>query len=332
MDNLPSTFPITVHNATNDDLFVRYMRGDGMGRGEIRIGPRDNKLLVDAFVGMKMYASNSFDPSTAYATLGIEREMDDVHFTDSAGGYGRGPSAAPDIMVGQNEQERQRRKARMAKKNAAVHKEKERAAAEKMLPGDGSADTHGTSLHMAHASDLTNQGGTGLGTTGEGGGGAGAAQDDRIFVPGMGYMQREAIPPHVLEQLLTRQRAQEEAGIQEQSGDAVFPDYDQQKIAMQMDGTTLPPVQLVRNQRSSSNGVGVYNGRLWAIERAISGKLMQYTGCSAYRSERLARLVFILIVGCSVVALAFWWSRWKKQQLQKTHENAGERRSFRRRR
>jgi hypothetical protein len=222
---------LTVSNNSNDSIIVRYLRADNMGRAELHLGPRDQKMIQDAYAGMTLFASIAFDPSTAYTRLKINADVDDCFFTDTSCGYGRGtpvgpPAADVDTQLADS---RARATARgQAKKSAAV------ASEPVAIPGDA-ADAHGTSLAHAYSSDLTKT---------SGGGGAeietatsGEQQQEKMWVPGMGMMPVSAIPPHIMKQLVARQAAQRDHGIQQdrKQAEPTFPNYDSQNAAAALD-------------------------------------------------------------------------------------------------
>ena len=259
------------------------MKQGQVGTAEVRLGPRGQTMITDAYAGMTLYASNSFDPSAAFATLQVNQDVDVVHFTEKAGAYGRGPAAGPPERVADMQRPR--------KAKAPV---KEDVAA--VVPGDG-ADNHGVSLLRAHSSDLTQQGG-GMGIDGGEGGGGGEKDDGQIYVPGMGYMNREAVPEHVMQQLAAREAAQAQMGYQQPP--QFFPNYDADQNARRYDGQTqLPPVQLHRPRRRG----------LTAPEQFLAAKLHQFLKWDPARAEKYARPVFLLLIGLTVFLGVSWYRR-----------------------
>lgn len=293
-----SAFALTVHNCTNDDILCRYMKNGQIGTGEVNIGPRASKLLTDAYAGMVLYASNSFDPSAAYAQLQINQHVDEVHFTESAGGYGRGaPVGPPQRVSGMDKPRRQKPDATPS------------PPAQSTIPGDG-ADNHGVSLTMAHAADLTQQGhggGGGFADGGAGGDAPAAGGSDMVYVPGLGYMNPSAIPPHVLKQLEDRELRQQQIGMEQQvQPGAQFPDYDAQQKALHLDGLgRLPPVRLHRPRRRG----------LTLPEQWIAGKLHQYVRWEPDRCEKYARPICLGILGVAVFIGVSWY-----RQRQRKHK------------
>lgn len=276
-------FPLMIHNASNDDIVVRYQKGGGQaGVSEARIGPRGMKQIQDAYMGMSIYASNMFDPSSAYASLSVNNYVDEVHFTESGGGYGKGspvgpPAATRDIAL---EQGIAQSKARQARKQ-------QRQQSTQGLPGD-SADNHGASLTQAHSGDLLHQGG---------GAEDGVSEEDNgmVFVPGMGYMNRENIPPHVLQQIAMRQHMEQMGQMSQQVyQEQQYPDYDQQANAMALDGQSpLPPVRLNKTGKKKS-----HFGPLTKPEKKLATLLTKWAKISQAKADYYARpLFFICVLG-----------------------------------
>lgn len=305
MNNLLA--PLTIHNCTNDDIVCRYIQSGQMGRAEVRIGPRGQAMLRDAYSGMVIYASNMFDPSSAFATMQLNQEVDEIHFTDKGGGYGRGPAVGPPAHARDEayEESRLRTQTRNKEREATAAA----ATASQTIPGDG-ADNHGVSLTRAHSADLTKQGG-GVAEAGggEGGGGGGPGDDGRVWVPGLGWMAREAIPPHVMQQLEARQAMQRSHGVQQQRGASPeFPNYDSQQAAARLDGTKLPPVRL-----KSAKKTALF-GDLTLPERFVAGKMHQYMRMSPTKCESCARPVCLLLLGVAAFIAVKMYTRRKSAE------------------
>ncbi len=147
------------------------MRNGQAGTAECRIQAGSEKCLRDAYGGMVLYGSNMYDPTATYTSLTLNQPADMVFFTPEGCGFGKGPPVGPPVAV-----QPQSRKAKPA------------AAAQPTAIG-GTADTHGSSLTVAYSGDLLNQGRGAAADEGGAGGG-----DDMIEVPGMGMMNRSAIP------------------------------------------------------------------------------------------------------------------------------------------
>jgi hypothetical protein len=108
-----SVHPLVIHNCTNDDIICRYMQQGKMGRAEVRIGPRGQKMIQDAYQGMKIFASSMFDPSSSFASLQVNQNVDEIYFDGQSGGYGRGsPVGPPDTPAHQESFERSRTRTR----------------------------------------------------------------------------------------------------------------------------------------------------------------------------------------------------------------------------
>ena len=279
-------FPLTVHNCTNDDLICRYMNGGTVGTSEVRIGPRGQKMLTDGYMGMTIYASNSFDPSTPYTSLVVNQHVDEVHFTENSGDFGRGNPVGPPPSMRDESSEKSRQ---LAMQRQQMQKK------EDILPGD-SADIHGTGLSSAYSGDLLHQGGGG-GVESEMAAGVDGGQ---VYVPGMGYMNPETIPPELLQQLQMREKGLYEAGAGSQIAQgpsAQFPDYDAQGRVRSIEGQPqLPPIKLSAKKKQ----------RLTGIERYLSECLCKYCRFSKHRADGIIRP--LLIVG--VIAAGFLLHRY----------------------
>lgn len=282
-----SSSPLMIHNCTNEDLVCRYMKQGQMGQSEIRIGPRGQKMVQDAYMGMRIYASTAYDPSSAMP-FHLNQIVDEIHFTESGGGYGKGAPVGPPAAA--HDQAFEDSKARVRKINAERAHQAAEVEAEKPLVND-SDDIHGTSLSRAHSSDLTQQGGGGGGLSGENVGGEGGG-DDRVWVPGMGWMHTADIPPHVLKQLAARHSMERNRQLQSQTSEAPpYPDYNAQGRAAAMEGITLPPIRLQSDLKKRS-----FLGGLTRPEQFISNKYHQYLQWSTTKCDRWARPTFFVFV------------------------------------
>lgn len=325
--------PLTIYNNTNDTLTIRYLKGNGhLGNASVRIGPRGSTMLRDAYRGMKLYASNSFDPSSVYATLQVNADVDDVHFTENAGGYGRGSPTGPSMMPTASLDQRQSQQSTRAHAQRVEARRRKRAAAEAhladtstqstpgMLRGAGGAhdDEHGTTLDRAHSSGLLNQ------DSGIGGGGddAGSPGSDLIELPGLGLVERSSVPPHVWKQLEQRQAAQRAARIQEQmAARAPFPNYDMQSRAAALEGVELPPVRL-----ASDRPRGFFSGApLCRAEQFVSRRLHSTFHWPRARCDRWARPLFVVIC---LATLALVYRVWKSRSSASGVEDRRRRRRF----
>jgi hypothetical protein len=268
------------------------MKGGTVGTAECHIGPRGQKTLKDAYMGMAVYASNAFDPSTPYATVNVTQNVDEIHFTEHSGGFGRGgpvgpPAAARDVAF---EGSRDRVKARGKERQAAM------VAQDQQLPGD-SADIHGTGLSSAYGGDLLHQGQGGAvdGVAGDQGGGM-------VYVQGMGYMNPDQIPPELMQKIMQREQQMEQAGVQQQRGpESPYPNYDSQGRARAVDGDDqLPPIRIPRRE-SAQTGIGA----LTTPEIYVVGFLCKYCKMTKPRAEYCARPIFILLLS-SMVFMAMY--------------------------
>lgn len=306
--------PLLIHNCTNDELVCRYMQQGKMGRGEVRIGPRGQKLIQDAYMGMKIYASSTYDPSSAIP-FHLNQIVDEIHFTETGGGYGKGAPVGPPAAAHDEAFESSRQRVRKLNDDIARKSEAAAAAAaDKQLASDGSDDTHGTSLARAHSSDLTKQGGGGGGLTGENVGGEGG-DDGRVWVPGMGWMNAADIPPHVLKQLAARRAMERQREIQSQTSEAPpYPDYNAQGRAAALEGITLPPIRL--HGGDSTRRRGSFLGGLTRPEQYISNKFHQYMQWSPAKCDQWARPTFFVLVAIAVYGAFAMYRRHRRAQQQ----------------
>lgn len=292
-------FPLTVHNNTNGQISCRYMRNGG-GNNVVKVGPRGQTVIADAFLGMSVYACNEYDPSQAYAYVNVNQNVDDVFFSESSGGFGRGaPVGPPDASRdggGSDSDSRSRDRVLALNKQINAQQAAAAASAAAIPVGGDSADQHGTSLAAAYGPSAV----AGEGSK-EGGGG------DRVFVPNMGYMERSSIPAHVLAALEQRQQQQQQPQQQQRNQRQPFMPYDQQAIAASLDGMKpLPPLALVARPKPS------YFGELTAPERWVADTLSNYGGVTRARADHFARPLALLVV--AVIVFLYMRSRAKQQQ------------------
>ena len=286
-----SNFPLTVNNSTNEEVIVRYMRNDQAGTAEARLPARGSKCLRDAYMGMTIYASNMYDPSASYASMTVTQYADEIHFDDQSGGYGRGAPVGPPAQT--------RDVALDASRAKVAARNKEREAEIPVgggIPGD-SADLHGASLSHAYSGDLIHQGGQ---DNGGGGGGGGEAQE--LWVPGMGYMNRDNIPEHVMQQIQQREQMQQAQGIQQQRGPGPqFPDYDSQARELQADGQSALPGVKVKSVRAKKD----HFGPLTTPELYVAGALCKWCRISRHQAESCARPLFFILIGCAAFGIVY---------------------------
>ena len=291
-------FPLTVHNNTNGQLSCKYMQQTQLGSSVIKIAPRGQAVIPDAYMGMSVYATNEYNATQAYAYVNVNQNVDDIFFSESAGGLGRGsPVGPPDTSSRDLAGDRSRERIagineRIAAQQRAAAAEAEAVAAAVPASGD-SADQHGTSLAAAY----------GGGAQADGGGGGGDGKQQMVYVPNMGYMPRESVPPQLLAQLEARAQAmgqgmpaQQQQQQQQRPQRQPFMSYDQQAIAASLDGVKpLPPVNLVARHKPS------YFGELSAPEQWFAGMLSNYGGMTRVRADYFARPLLL-----ALLALAFY--------------------------
>lgn len=298
-----SLFPLTVHNNSNEELLCRYMRQGQAGSGEVRIEPRGAAMIRDAYAGMTLYASNSYDPSSPFAMLRVSQsDIDDVHFTESAGGLGRGSPVGPP------------ERASAPKKGRAKPASAQPVVEEQKLPGDNERGDHqGVSLHLAHNEDLTQQGETSgtasvtdaaslssTGGDGEGGGG------DKIFVPGLGHVPRAGLPAEVVRQLEERAAEQEQYGQQAAAAEATpaYPNYDDQRYGMQ----PLPPVRVQPVFFSTEE-----SSRLTAPERFLARHMTRWIPVFSQQSCETCIRPLLIAIGLLSVFIGVSWLRRRRR-------------------
>lgn len=283
----------------------------------VRIGPRDKKLITDAYPDMTLYASTAYDPSSA-TPLKVRDAVDEVYFgNDGECGVGRG--TLPTLKPASSDQQRRRGGPKPRRGRAAASKTQAPAPppGDSMLPGD-SSDHHGVSLSRAHVSDLTKQHTSSDSALAADGGAGGGGGEETIMVPGLGEVPRSSVPPHVIARLEERWARQRQHQLQQEHSGAQFPDYSSQQRAASVDGVTLPAVTLKRRQ-TRSNGMF---GPLTRCERFLSGKLHQYLNWPVQRCDVYARPLFIVVValvGCLAVVA---YRKHKAIKAQRLHHHS----------
>lgn len=288
-----SSSPLTIHNCTNDEMICRYVRQGRMDRAQVTIGPRGNKLIQDAYLGMKIYASTSYDPSSA-VPFHLQQHVDEIFFTHDGAGYGKGAPVGPPPSARDT----------TASKHIEVAKEK--------LNNAGRDDVRGASLSFAHSSDLTKQGFSGGElSSAVSGGGDEKIEDSRVWVPGMGWMDRSAIPKHVLDQLAMRQAAHRDQQTSHDTEEAPpYPHYESLGEKNPMHAMKLPPLRLTPQEQPLD-----YRQLTWP-EQYISAKYHQYMQWPTRRCDKYARGTFIALV-CGAFYLYYSRYRGKYQSLRR---------------
>ena len=280
---MPSAYPVSIHNNTNGAIVVRYLNEDRSGTNEIQIGPRLSKR-VQGFNGMNLFASNSFDPNEAYAQVKVDNYADDVYFSENGGGLGKGSPAAPPEKSTQTKTTRQSQ--RQPKSNT-------QRSNNSSIPGD-SADNHGTSLRAAHKGGLLvkeDDGGEGEDVGLDSG-------DDMIEIPGLGYVKRSSVPPHLLQQY----EAQAQAHVVEVEQHQ-YPQYTQYVNVDDLPPLEIPTKEKEKEKRTLS--IPIFNRPLTYPETLLAKLLHRLR-----LPEKWARPLFIVIlIALAVVAVQFYRRR-----------------------
>jgi len=264
--------PLTIHNCTNEEMVCRYLRQGRADRAEIHIPARDRKMIQDAYTGMKIYSSTAYDP-TSVVSFQVQQHVDEIFFNEDGGGYGKGAPVGPP---------------------AAAHDRPRAPQKQQKLNNAGRDDVRGTSLATAHSSDLMKQGQSG-GELSEDGNGD-VSEDQRVWVPGMGWMDRSAIPKHILDQLAMR-RGAERMRTEEQAEAPPYPQYDtiDENVAVR-----LPPLRLNRTN-TTTGGIP-----LTTPEKFISAKYHRYMRWPMARCDKYARTTIIVLIAA---AFFTWWRK-----------------------
>jgi len=261
-----------------------------VGTSELKLGPRQDKMIQDAYQGMTLYAANSYDPSTVYAQFKVDALADAVHFTEHGGGYGKPPPPGPPERVAAPTRARRQPK---------------KPQPEKKLPGIGADDAgHGVDLNVAISGcgDIRSKGASMEAPTQEK-----PADPEFITVPGLGKVRLDSLPPHVQEQMKARQAQMQEANVREGPD---FPDYDEQQRAMACDGeNALPPIVVHRPRRTG----------LTMPERWVASLMQMFCRCSAATSQTYARPVSLFMFGLGVYFGVVWYRRRKKVHSRGFH-------------
>lgn len=206
-----STFPLQVHNCTNEEIVCRWFSQQVLASNEIRIPPRGHSVVQGAFVGMDIFASKAFDPSSTYASVHLEQPVNDIHFSEDAGGYGRGrmpePSALdrdlglrPPVPLGGG--------GGGGMVQAPVPRKPKR---KKRRPLFGGVAKDGNAAETAGGDDDDNEPGAAFDGDGDGDELGQDANGGRVWVPGMGFMSAESIaqlPVHVRQAMMRQRQAQ----------------------------------------------------------------------------------------------------------------------------
>lgn len=278
------------------------MQQTQLGSSVVKIGPRGQAVIPDAYLGMSVYATNEYNASQAYAYVHVNQNVDDIFFSESSGGLGRGaPVGPPDTSSRDVATDRSRERIlnineKIAAQQRAAAAEAEAAAAAVIPAGGDAADQHGTSLAAAYGPGA--QGG-------DGGGGGDGSKQQMIHVPDMGWMPRESVPPQLLAAMEAHEQAMGQGMPQQQLPPQQqrqrqrqpFMSYDQQAIAASLDGVKpLPPVNLVARHKPS------YFGELSAPEQWFAGVLSNYGGLTRVRADYFARPILIVALALAVYA------------------------------
>jgi len=285
------TYPVQVHNRSNQQIICRYMRKGTNAPGQVQIGPYQNAPINDAYTGMRILTSSERDMQKPFTTVTIQQPTNDIFFTDTEGGMGKGPEVGPTASQLPANQRAQ------AMAAAAGEAAGTGQAAGARLRG-GNSEDKGVSLDVAHGGSLL-----------AGGGGAqaeGATHvPDLVDVPGLGQVPRESLPPHYKKQLeMMEQQQQMMAGQGQVPQQAVPEEAKSQR--------TFPSYVRRANMRRlaakrTNNGYSCAYGKLYPFEERLAD-YFKSIGISDCYTRPLELVILVLVVTLGYVL----YKRWKK--------------------
>lgn len=182
-------FPVAVYNCSNRDIVVRYVPMPPHKGGRLLLTARGAGTVQDAHDGMEIFAAAASDEMIPFARLTTNSQAREVHFTDSAGNYGRGampdPPLEPRSGLGARQPAAQSQAAPLygpVDLTAPV-------GSDQLLPA---TDARG-GLDMAPALSAAPQ----LSAPSGGGGGAPGGNSELENVPGLGWMKISELKPEM---------------------------------------------------------------------------------------------------------------------------------------
>lgn len=95
MTSKSSLFPVAVYNCSNRDIVVRYVPLPPNKGGRLLLIARTAGTMHDAHEGMAVFAADASDEMVPYAQVIVTAQAREIHFTESAGNYGRGVMPDP---------------------------------------------------------------------------------------------------------------------------------------------------------------------------------------------------------------------------------------------
>ncbi len=184
------SFPITVHNCSNDEIIIRWWAPNGRDTSYRNIAARDRGMIASGFVGMDVFASRYNNASATYASLHLDQPASEIYFDDTSGGYGQGQMVAP---------REEYREVGMSFRGKQPADAPSTGQLEGQKGGDGGPVGVGSADPGSEGATLYPEEGGEGGEEGEEGAGL-------IYVPGMGYVNPEGIPPQIRRRIIMDRR------------------------------------------------------------------------------------------------------------------------------
>lgn len=183
--------------------------------------PRDSHLCTNARPGMTIFGSKACDPTQMYAMYTVRDMIDDIHFGNDSAGDGKGQYIDPSPAA---EGRYQPRAQGMAPRQKANPKPRGKPKKAKIQFGGMATTEDNKAAAVDQEGEQEEQ----------------QQETQQIYVPGMGYMNADRVPPQVL-QKLQQQRQQQTRQQQYVPAVPSFPAYSKPAPLDHGSTSTTPP-------------------------------------------------------------------------------------------